>query len=567
MLIIGGGPAGSTLGSLLRKYSPDRRVVLVEASSFPRYHIGESLLLEVNRVLADAGTLDAVANAGFLEKAGATYVWGQSREPWSLLFAESAGRRPHFDGMQDFTWHVDRGLFDQLLLRHAAESGVEVVQPGRVTRILMDGERVRGAELTAPDGSKRQIRARYTVDASGRAGVIAKRFGQREFDPILRNVATFGYWTGAHLEHRYSLDWDRATITVVTIPDGWLWFIPMQDGIVSVGVVTSTQSFKVGTRAGVERYYEAAVRSAPEPARWLRDATLVQYPRAPARVMVESDFNYAHSRAWGPGWALVGDAAAFVDPLFTFGVFLATTGAQLLAYSLGTLMEGYPGATEERVLGAYEQHLRGYYEAFRAMLLFFYGFNSTKERFWAETRDLVRGHALPPSIGDRDAFLAFTFGFGVNTMLFHEATQTFGHASLNHIRNKILGSERDDPEAGGPGAYEVPSVPWSARPVLAPFRRGDSAVPVAGTGRVIPMTRVEFGAIAASPGAARFPRYLYVPDELVFVLEMMDGHHSASELARRVAPLQIRGLRGRKPEQFLAHILRSLAAMGVVQSA
>ena len=578
VLVIGGGPAGSLTAAILRRYNPELRVTLAERDAFPRYHIGESLVLEVNRVLEDAGALNLVEQAGFLRKGGATYVWGDTRRPWSFLFGESTGRRPHFEGARDYTWHVDRARFDQLLLDHAASLGVQVLQPARVGALLMEGERVVGAELGV-GGSVRRVRARFVVDASGRAGVVSTRRGRRVFDPVLRNVATFGYFDGARLDPEYSLSWEEAAIAIVTIPGGWLWYIPMQApgpdgrdgrGLVSVGVVVPAERYRELTGGDPEAFFARAVRSVPETARWLEGAELVRYPGAPRDVMVEQDFNYLGAPLWGPGWAAVGDAAGFVDPLFTFGVFLSATGAQVLAYVLGTLLDGrYAGATEERLLAAYERHMRGYFEAFTAMLYVFYGFNASKEHLWAETRELLRGHALPGGMEDRDAFMAFTFGYGVNTLLVHEATQHFGQVALRRIRDMCLDEERAPIELGEMGGYAVPSLPEEATPRLSlAFEVEPGVIPVAGTGRVVPMPRV----VLASPGdggaKARFPRYLYIPDELLFVLDALDGQttvRSLLERVRRAGP--VRSLRGSSPERFVEHVLRALSGIGALEGA
>jgi flavin-dependent dehydrogenase len=229
VIVIGGGPAGSLCAALLRKYTPTMRVALVEQDAFPRYHIGESLVLEVNRVLQDAGVLEKVEKADFLRKCGATYVWGTDRRPWPFLFAESTGRRPHFEGMQNYTWHVERAEFDQLLLDHARDLGVEVHQPATVKQVLFDGDRATGVRVER-DGETLQLESRFVVDASGRAGVLAHRVGDRVFDSVIRNMAVFGYWENAEVDVEYSVGWDPAAIAIVSAPEGWVWYIPIRPG-------------------------------------------------------------------------------------------------------------------------------------------------------------------------------------------------------------------------------------------------------------------------------------------------------------------------------------------------
>jgi flavin-dependent dehydrogenase len=567
VLVIGGGPAGSVTASLLRKYNPRLRVVLVEQATFPRYHIGESLVLEVNRVLADAGVLDAVKEAGFLKKGGAAYVWGEDRRPWAFLFAESTGRRPHFEGALDYTFHVDRAEFDRILIDHAKKLGVDVHQPARVVAVASEeGKSPSVVEVELDGGEHVSIEARFVVDASGRAGLVSRRHGKRIFDPILKNIATFGYWKGVTLEKEYSRDWDLATISIVSMPMGWMWFIPMSPGVVSVGVVTPVDKHREYARADVEDFYRSSVFSAPEPSRWLKDTELFHLPGAPKKVMVESDFNYLQERLHGPGWAAVGDAAGFLDPLFTFGVFLSVTGAQLLAYAIGTFLDGrYPGATEERLLGAYEQHMRGYFGAFRAMLYTFYGFNSTKEDLWRQTREQMRAHALPPDVADRDAFMAMTFGFGINSMLFQEATSHFGKVAMNRIRGMLLDGSDAKVELNQMGDWDTTSLPDDARPkVIAPYTLASSAIPIEGTGRMVAMSRVDF--MVPSRHGAAFPRSYYMPDAWLPMLEQMNGQTTVRDLvaaasARAVPPY----LRHVKVDRFVDHTLRATVGMGVVE--
>lgn len=563
MLVLGGGPAGSTTASLLRKYHPHLRVTLVEQAAFPRYHIGESLVLEVNRVLSEMGVLEKVESHGFLLKGGATYVWGADRKPWSFAFAESTGRRPHFKGITDYTYHVERAEFDRILLDRARETGVDVLQPARFVRALEEDGRVVGAVVSLESGEHREIRARFVVDATGRAGVIARHHGTREFDSVLRNVATFGYFRGARLEADYSGDWELARICIVSHAHGWIWYIPMERDVVSVGVITSDKRFKELAAADPERFYRETLAATPETARWLEGAELVEFHEAPRKVMVESDFNYFHDRLHGPGYALVGDAAGFLDPLFTFGVFLSVTGARLLAYALGTMLDGT--ASEERMLSAYETHMRTYFDSFRAMLYTFYGFNTTKESFWAQTRGLVRSQALPDEMSDREAFMSTTFGFVVNSMLFHECTQHFGRVSLNRIRDMLIGGDGGKEQWNDMGEYYPDALPLDARPrIVAEYREVPSSVPLDGTGRMIPMSRLEFQ--VPHEREAHFPRHFYMPESWAKVLPRMDGKNTLDAIVREASAMP-------KPpyvgdvgaERFLRHAVGSMVAMGIAK--
>lgn len=563
VVVIGGGPAGSLCSTLLKRYTPALRVALVERDEFPRYHIGESLVLEVNRILQDAGVLEKVEKAGFLHKCGATYVWGVDRRPWPFLFAESTGRRPNFEGMQNYTFHVERAEFDQLLLDHARDTGVEVLQPAMVREVLFSDGRACGVKVEQ-NGATRELASRFVVDASGRAGVLAHRIGNRVFDSVIRNLAVFGYWQNADFDPAYTVGWDPAAIAVISAPEGWVWYIPIRAGLVSVGYVTPAETFKKRSKNGedLEAYYRAALQNVPEVARWLEKAELVHQEHAPARVMVERDFNYIHSRWWGPGYALVGDAGGFLDPLFTFGVFMAATGAQLAAYAIGTLLdERAVGATEELVLGGYERHMRTYYQAFANMLYIFYRFNGDRSEYWRVARDLIQKESLPANITDREAFMALTFGYGVNTYVFHEATQHFGQVAMRRIFD--MGNAEDAPIAfSDPGEFGGKSLAADSRPVL--LRQPvveETVIPIHGTGRMIPMRRLDF----ADPEHKGFPRHVYAPDWLSDIVRTLDGSRTVGELTASVPAGQIRfGAKKLERREVMERTLRMMYSLGVV---
>jgi flavin-dependent dehydrogenase len=538
------------------------RVALVERDAFPRYHIGESLVLEVNRILQDAGVLEKIEKTDFLRKCGATYVWGVDRRPWPFLFSESTGRRPHFDGIKDYTWHVERADFDRLLLDHARELGVEVHQPAAVKEVLFDGERATGVRVEQ-DGATRQLDARFIVDASGRAGVLAHRIGDRVFDSIIRNLAVFGYWKNADVDPAYSIGWNPAAIAVVSAPQGWVWYIPIRPGLVSVGYVLPAETFKQRDKEeDLETYYRRLLQGVPEVEKWLRNAELVDQEHAPSRIMVERDFNYLHTRLWGPGYVLVGDAAGFLDPLFTFGVFMAATGAQLAAYAIGTLLdERAVGATEELVLGGYEQHFLTYYGAFAAMLYVFYRFNGDRSDYWRTARDLIQRESLPANITDREAFMALTFGYGVNTYVFHEATQHFGQVAMRRIFD--MGNSEDAPIAwSDPGEFGGRSLDDDSRPVLlqTPVIT-ETVVPIHGHGRMIPMRRLEF----STSETGRFPRHLYAPDWLSDIVCGLDGSRTVKQLTGALAPGRILfGAKKLERRDVLQRTLRMLYSLGAL---
>jgi hypothetical protein len=330
-----------------------------------------------------------------------------------------------------------------------------------------------------------------------------------------------------------------------------MWFIPVARDVVSVGVVTSHETYKQRGAADREALYREMLATSPEVTEWLGGATRIDFGGAGTGLLVESDFNYAHSVTTGDSWALVGDAAGFVDPLFSIGVFLSQTGGQLLAYTLGTLLAGDAGAPAARLLAAYDHHMRGYLGAFRSMAYVFYGFNAGKEEWWEKTRELIRAEALPPDVEDRDAFIALTFGFGVNVMLFQEAIACFGQMAAPRIRDALLGRLQ-------PGMLERSAdLRADARPRLVrTYESVPSTVPAVGTGRVVPMTRIQLSPRPNARNHAAFPRHVYIPDALVDLLPRIDGTATVEDLVRQAGELLGPNVEG---SRLGRHLLRALA--------
>jgi flavin-dependent dehydrogenase len=188
IVVIGGGPGGSTTATMLARKGWS--VLLLERETFPREHIGESLLPASMPILEDLGVLEAVAGEGFLPKFGATMVWGSGKDPWSWHFRETNRRYPH-------AYQVWRPRFDQLLLENSRAHGVDVREGHRVLDVLFDGSRATGVRYRTPEGTEETVAARIVVDASGQAGIIGRALRLRRTDPYFRNLAVYAYYEGA----------------------------------------------------------------------------------------------------------------------------------------------------------------------------------------------------------------------------------------------------------------------------------------------------------------------------------------------------------------------------------
>lgn len=350
VLVIGGGPAGATTAALLARGGI--RVTILEKEAFPRYHIGESLLASVQSTLKLSGAYDKVAAHGFQVKHGAHFLWKD--DPWLLDWSKLVDA-------DAWSWQVDRAEFDKILLDNAAEQGAEVIEQATVERVVFnDAGRPTAAEwVRAGDDTVRTIEFDFLVDASGRAGILAKHFGMRRMHDGFRNVGIWSYWTGAHLHP----DSPEGAINVVSTPEGgWFWHIPLTGGKFSVGYVVSTKvaAARIREHGSRDAYYHAVIGETPELQELLIGAEQI------ADVRTEQDYSYVADRLCGPGYALVGDSALFLDPLLSTGVHLATFGGLTAAASIATYLRGE--MEEAQALAFHEYVYRRAYERFLSLV-------------------------------------------------------------------------------------------------------------------------------------------------------------------------------------------------------
>ncbi len=307
VIVIGGGPAGAAAATRLAQRG--RRVLLLEKEHFPRFHIGESMLPCSMPLIEQLGALPRLQAANFLPKFAAEFVTADG----------SLRRRYAFrDGIvpgADSAFEVDRSEFDALLLDNAAERGVDVRQGMQVVRFDLDlasGVRV---VARASDGSETTFEAQVLIDASGQSSLLAGRLGLREMDRDLKNFAVFSHYEGAT---RYSGE-AEGDISVVLVPGGWWWVIPLRNNRTSVGLVGPSSRLR-GQKPDAA-YFDAQIAEAPFLCARLANAQRV----APVRSV--SDYSYVSRRLAGDRFLLVGDAAAFIDPVFSTGVYLGLVGA------------------------------------------------------------------------------------------------------------------------------------------------------------------------------------------------------------------------------------------------
>jgi flavin-dependent dehydrogenase len=349
-LVIGGGPTGATLAGLLARRG--RRVLVVEKERFPRFHIGESLLPASIPLLHDFGVKEKLEAAGFLRKYAAEFVTADGALTRRYPFAEGV-----VDGFPH-AYEVDRAEFDAILIDHARELGADVRHGLRVTEVDFDDRDVVRVGVRDDRGNATTFSTRMVLDASGQNAFLASRFRLRRMDRKLQHFAVF-----SHFEAASRASGEReGDITIVLVPGGWWWVIPLAGGKTSVGLVGPSRL--LGGEKPDEDFLTKKLAATPYLERRFSGAQRV----APVRTV--SDYSYVCRRFTGDRWVLVGDAAAFIDPVFSTGVHLGLSGAFRAAAAAERNIAA--GTFSARRFRGYERWLKRALRSYRRFVAGFY---------------------------------------------------------------------------------------------------------------------------------------------------------------------------------------------------
>ena len=309
VLIIGGGPAGTTFGSLMKNLGWD--VTLLEKQQHPRFHIGESLLPMNMPILERLGVLEAVQTIG-VDKMGADFSGGNSSAGHkTFYFREALGDSPAQ------AYEVRRSDFDQILFEHCKRAGVHALENTKVERVEALDNGSHRVEATDADGAQHVWETRFLVDASGRDTFLSSTNGWKKRNPKHASAAVFGHFR--NVTRRPGTD--QGNISLYWFDHGWIWMIPLQDEVMSVGAVCYPGHIRT-RRGSLDEFLLETLNGLAETRERLQEATQIM----PAQAT--GNYSYLSDRMSGPGYLLVGDAYAFIDPVFSSGVYLAMNSAE-----------------------------------------------------------------------------------------------------------------------------------------------------------------------------------------------------------------------------------------------
>ena len=320
VLVIGGGPAGTTVAPLLAEMG--HKVVLLEKAHHPRFHVGESLL-PANLPLFERLGVAAEVKAIGMEKWGAEFVSPQHEMSQTFQFGEA------WDKSMPHAYQVKRAEFDTILIRNAEKKGVEVHEGCKAKAVeFLPGNA--GAVIRAEndDGSQTEWTALFVVDASGRDTFLANRFQIKHRNPKHNSSAIYGHFAGAKRHEGQA----EGNITIFWFEHGWFWFIPMMNGITSIGMVTWPYFMKTRGARSIEQFMRDGMAMCPKLTERMADAVLVN------EIEATGNFSYVSERNHGANYMLLGDAYAFIDPVFSSGVMLAMNSGVIAAEAIDTCL-------------------------------------------------------------------------------------------------------------------------------------------------------------------------------------------------------------------------------------
>lgn len=354
-IIIGGGPAGSTCAITLAKKG--RKVLLLEKGVFPRFHIGESQLPFMNKLLQNLNLLEEANKQNFIKKTGAEFV-NRMGNTQRMSFTEQGS------GWISDTFQVERAEFDYFLLKQARAIGATIYENTKVNKLLFKNNRLQGV-MYEQDGKKSEAYASFIIDASGRNGIVAHHYKLRKINNKLQNIALFRHYENYNETYFDGIPGD---IQVAYDENRWMWTIPISENRISVGLVINEERLREEQKnATNEEIFEAYLQLFPRVQKRLTSANPI------GKMRIESNFCYYAESLIGPNYLLVGDSGCFVDPMFSGGVFLAMATGMKAGETLDQILNKQN--SEQQLLQNYENFYKTGYDTYLRFLYWFYESN------------------------------------------------------------------------------------------------------------------------------------------------------------------------------------------------
>lgn len=566
LIVIGGGPAGSTMAGLVKKHAPEKRVLVIEKAPGPRHHVGESLLPGIIPVLKELGVYEKIDAAGFPKKLGATFIWGADRTPWDADFTDGSvqellERHGGIPEKINYAWQVKRSVYDEILLAHAGELGAELARGETAKRPIEEDGRIVGVVTAGADGVEVERRCDFLADCSGQDGFLSRFRDTRRYNPGLKNVAGFAYFRGAKWKFTYTGHPDKTKIFITAVEDGWFWYIPLGPDLVSVGLVSPIEKVKEQKATDFRAHFLARLRACEDLWPLVESAEMVaDYEGTGKDFFTHRDWSYLSVCAAGPGWLAAGDAAVFVDPILSTGVTLAHTSGHRAAYTLINYWREADEPLRTLLLEDYTAFCRESAAQYLVLALFWYGNERNAEGWWEQAREAQRA-LMPVDLKDKQAFVAVAAGL---LQYYDRAVFTLGPRSADSSKRqglyelyRALEDGRLDESTPLPRSFPffaglglpapAPASDSDVPVLLCAYETGFTFLPVFGEGTLKPVKRLRFLKHPAGHDVtdAFNPRRVVVKQHLE-LLKAVDGRAdmgeiSAALLAKGVTPAWLEG--------------------------
>ena len=363
VIVIGGGPAGATCATVLAQHGRD--VLLLERDTFPRFKIGESFMPMTYWPLKRIGMLEQMKRSHFVKKRSVQFVSASGKESQPFYFEQT---HPHESST---TWQVLRSEFDELMIENARDKGVDAREGHAVNDVLFDGARAVGARVKRGAASTVEVAARVVVDATGTSAMLSRKLDIRRPDPMLRKASIFAHYKDAKCDT--GIDEGATIIMHLENAKGWFWFIPLPDGVASIGVVAEPEYLFHGRKRDPAKTLDEEIERCPRIAERMKGAT------RSSDVYVLKDFSYTATQCAGDGWVLIGDAFGFLDPVYSSGVFLALESGQRAADAIHAALES--GDVSGKALGVWGEAFYEGMQAVRKLVYAYYDDNFSFGKF------------------------------------------------------------------------------------------------------------------------------------------------------------------------------------------